>query len=612
MKFGGFAVAVALAVALVGLVVVAPAFGATAERISVSATGVQGNGGSFSAAMSGDGRYTAFVSYAWNLVSGDTNNACDVFVRDNSNGGIELVSVSSTEEQIVTQSCLVRPAISADGRFVAFHSDAAGLVPNDTSTNSDIFVRDRELGTTERVSVGSNGETALGNGTEYANSLDPAISADGRFVAFMSSGRNLIAGREIHETHVYVRDRVTGTTEVVSERPDGQPTNGPAAQPSLSADGRYVAFVAYSEGLVPGDDNLGPDVFVRDRATGTTTAASVSSTGALPKYITARPQSEQPSISGDGRYVAFSSNASDLVPGDDYNDIDVFVRDRVGGTTRMASVTATGEQASGGDSVWPSISADGRYVAFHSSAGNLSPGGGFGTYDIILFDADSGVTKPLTIGQDYGEDDSIFPSLTAAGSQVAFASRNNDLVPDDTNGVIDVFRATITSGDDVPPALTLPQWPIVVPADRPDGAVVTYKVTATDAVDPNPTVSCSPPSGSVFPIGDTTVTCTATDASGNVARGSFSVHVQGVDEQLDELQHIVDTFDMDEELRADLHDKLAAVEAALAAHRTRTACNLLHGFANEVQDESGAGITADLAGVLIERADRIRSVLACA
>src|SRR5215218_2415935 len=413
MKSGRFAVA--WAVAVVGLTVVPPAFAATAERISVSATGEQGNGGSFSAAISADGRYTVFVSYASNLVSGDTNDACDVFVRDNSNGGIELVSVSSSGEQVVTQSCLVRPAISADGRFVAFHSDAVGLVLNDTSTNSDIFVRDRELGTTERMSVGSNGETALGNGTEYATSLDPAISADGRLVAFMSSGRNLIADREIYETHVYVRDRLTGATEIVSERSDQQPTNGPAAQPSLSADGRYVAFVSYSEGLVPGDDNLGPDVFVRDRASGTTTAASVSSTEALPDYISGRPQSEQPSISGDGRYVAFSSNASDLVPGDDYNDIDVFVRDRVAGTTRMGSVTATGEQAYGGDSVWPSISADGRHVAFHSSAGNLSPGGGFGTYDIILFDAASGVTKPLTIGQDYDEDDSIFASLTADG-----------------------------------------------------------------------------------------------------------------------------------------------------------------------------------------------------
>jgi Tol biopolymer transport system component len=610
MKSGRFAVA--SAVAVVGLAAVPPAFGATAERISVSAIGEQGNGASFSAAISADGRYTAFVSYASNLVTGDTNDACDVFARDNSNGGIELVSVSSSEEQVVTQSCLVRPAISADGRFVAFHSDATGLVPDDTATNSDIFVRDRELGTTERVSVGSSGETAEGNGTEYATNLDPAISADGRFVAFTSSGRNLIADREIFETHVYVRDRLTATTSIVSERPDQEQTNGPAAQPSLSADGRYVAFVSYAEGLVPGDENLGPDVFVRDRVSGTTTAASVSSTGALPAYVSGRPQSEQPSISADGRYVAFSSNAYDLVPGDADGDIDVFVRDRVAATTRMASVTATGVPAFGGDSVWPSIAADGGRVAFHSSAGNLSPGGGFGTYDIILFDAASGVTKPLTIGRDYEEDDSIFASLTADGSRVAFASRNNDLVADDTNGVIDVFRAAITSGDDVPPALTVPQSTIVVPADSPDGSMVTYEVTATDAVDPNPTVTCSPPSGSVFAIGETAVTCTATDASGNTARGSFSVRVQGAGEQLDELQHIVDTFDMDEALRANLHDKLSAVEAALARDRTRTACNVLRGFVNEVREQSGAGLTADLAGVLVERADRIRSVLACA
>jgi Tol biopolymer transport system component len=609
MKAGVFAVAWAAVV--VGLAVAAPAFGATAERISVSATGEQGNDRSFSAVMSADGRYTAFVSFASNLVPGDTNNGCDVVVRDNSTGAVELASVSSSEEQVVTQSCFGRAAISADGRFVAFDSDAVGLVPNDTSTNSDVFVRDRVLGTTERVSVGSDGETPLGNGTEYGNSFHPAISADGRSVAFMSSGRNLIQGREIYETHVYVRDRVAGTTEIVSERPDGQPTNGPADQPSLSADGRYVAFMSYSEGLVPGDDNLGADVFVHDRATGTTEAASVSSTGALPQYISGRPQSEQPSISADGRYVAFDSNARDLVPGDDNGSYDVFVRDRVGGITRLASVTATGDPASGGDSVAPSISADGRRVAFHSNAGNLSPGGGFGTVDIILFDAASGTTKPLTIGQDYDEDDSIFPSLTADGSQVAFASRNNDLVPNDTNGVIDVFRATITSGDDVPPALTLPQYPIVVPADRPDGTVVTYEVTATDAVDPNPTVSCSPPSGSVFPIGDTTVNCTATDASGNSAKGSFSIHVQGIGEQLDELQAIVDTFDMDKDMRADLQAKLATTQTALAAGRTRTACNTLRAFVNDVRDESGSGLTTDLAAVLIERANRIRSVLAC-
>ena len=467
------------------------------------------------------------------------------------------------------------------------------------------------LGTTERVSVASDGETPIGNGTEFGNSLDPAISADGRFVAFTSASRNLIPGRQIFETHVYVRDRVLGTTEIVSERPDGETTNGPAAQPSLSADGRYVAFVSFSEGLVPGDDNLGPDVFVRDRVTGTTEAVSVSSAGALPQYLSGRPQSQQPSISADGRYVAFSSNARDLVPGDDFDDYDVFIRDRVAGTTRMASVTPSGEQAFGGDSAGPSISADGKFVAFHSSAGNLSPGGGFGTSDIIVYDVARNVTKPITLGQDFDQDDSVFPSLTADGGQVAFTSRNNDLVAGDTNGVSDVFRADVTWGDDVPPALSLPQFPIVVPADRPDGAVVTYTVTATDADDPNPTVSCSPASGSLFPIGDTTVTCQASDASGNVATGSFSVHVQGVDEQFAELKSIVDNFDMDRKVRRDLQDKLAAVRSALDTGRTRTACSVLQGFVNEVRDEIGKGLTVDLAGVLVERANRIRGVLAC-
>jgi Tol biopolymer transport system component len=596
---------------LTALAVVTPAFGAEAERISVSATGEQGNAPSFSAAMSADGRYTAFVSFASNLVPGDTNDGCDVFVRDNATGAVERVSVSSTGAQVATGFSCDAPAISGDGRFVAFHSDGAGLVPDDTSTNSDVFVRDRALGTTERMSVAADGGTPTGNGTEYGNSLDPAISADGRFVAFMSSGRNLIAGRQIYETHVYVRDRIAGTMEVVSERPDGQSANGTAAQPSLSADGRYVAFSSDSEGLVPGDDNLGRDVFVRDRLAGTTTAASVSSAGALPQYISWQPDSREPSISADGRYVAFSSNARDLVPGDDFNDFDVFLRDRTGGTTRMASVTATGEQAYGGDSAGPSISADGRYVAFHSDAGNLSPGGGFGTVDIIIFDAAANVTKPLTIGRDYDEDNSVFPSLTADGTQLAFASRNNDLVAGDTNGVTDVFRAAVTWGDDVPPVLTLPYSPIVVPADSPYGAVVTYEVSATDTVDPNPTVSCSPPSGSVFPIGDTTVTCAATDASGNEATGSFAVHVQGADEQLDELRWMVDTFEMDEDVRADLQEKLAATRLALDAGRPTTACNVLRGFLNEVRDESGAGLTVDLAAALSERASRIRSVLAC-
>jgi Tol biopolymer transport system component len=601
---GGGRLAVAALSVLGALGLATPALAAQAERISVSAAGEQGNGASFSAALSDDGRFTAFVSFASNLVPVDTNDGCDVFVRDNGSGAIERVSVSSLEEQVATGFSCDAPAISADGRFVAFHSDGAGLVANDTSTNSDVFVRDRALGTTVRVSVGADGETPVGNGTEFGNSLDPAISADGRVVAFMSSGQNLIAGRQIFETHVYVRDLGTGVMDIVSERPDGQGTNGPASQPSLSGDGRLVAFVSAADGLVPGDDNLGSDVFVRDRVSGTTTAASVSSSGALPQYVSWRPQSEQPSISADGRYVAFSSNARDLTAGDDFDDVDVFVRDRVAGTTRMASVSATGEQAYGGDSGGGSISDDGRYVAFHSSAGNLSPGGGFGTYDVVVYDGVANRTKPLTFGQDFDEDNSVFPSLSPDGTRVAFTSRNDALVAGDTNGVADVFLAAVTWSDDVPPVLALPQGAVVVPAESPEGAVVTYEATATDTDDPGPVVRCTPPSGSVFAIGDTTVTCTATDASGNSATGSFTVHVQGVDEQLAELQGMVDTFEMDADVRAGLKSKLAAARVSLDRGRTATACNVLRGFVNQV--------TVDLADVFVERANRIRAVIGCA
>ena len=606
----GARVAVAAAIALGALALATPALAVQAERVSVSAAGGQGNGASFSAALSDDGRFTAFASLASNLVPGDTNDGCDVFVRDNATGAVERVSVTSAEEQVATGFNCDAPAISGDGRFVAFQSDAARLVADDTSANSDVFVRDRALGTTIRVSLGADGGTPVGNGTEFGNSLDPAISADGRVVAFMSSGQNLVAGRQIYETHVYVRNLVTGTTEIVSERADGESTNGPASQPSLSADGRFVAFVSAADGLVPGDDNLGSDVFVRDRVARTTTAASVSSAGALPQYLSWRPQSDQPSISADGRFVAFSSNARDLTAGDDFNDVDVFVRDRMGGTTRMASITPTGEQAYGGESGGASISDDGRYVAFHSSAGNLSPGGGFGTYDVIVFDGETNRTKPLTFGQEFDVDNSVFPSLTADGTEVAFTSRNDDLVPGDTNGVADVFLAAVTWSDDVPPVLSLP-GSIVVPGESPRGAVVDYTVMATDTDDPSPVVSCAPAAGSVFAIGDTTVSCTATDASGNVASGRFTVHVQGATEQLDELWWMVDTFDMDADVREGLQAKLAGARTALGRGRTSTACNLWRGFVNQATDEAGDGLTVDLADALVERSDRIRAVVGC-
>ena len=207
------------------------------------------------------------------------------------------------------------PALSAGGRFVAFQSWASNLVPGDTNGRTDVFVHNRRTGRTERVSVGPNG--AQGN----AGSASPALSADGRFVAFGSDATNLVPGDTNGEADVFVHDRRTGTTERVSVGPGGGQGNGESFSPSLSADGRFVAFQSYATNLVPGDTNNTSDVFVRDRGTGTTERVSVRRDGV-------HDTSDTLTLSADGRFVAFHSEASNLVVGDTNGEVDVFVQDR--------------------------------------------------------------------------------------------------------------------------------------------------------------------------------------------------------------------------------------------------------------------------------------------
>jgi Tol biopolymer transport system component len=247
----------------------------------------------------------------------------------------------------------IQPAISADGRFVAFTSDASNLVPG-LKYGTDVFVRDRLARVTRLVSVGAAGE-----GNDY--STEPAISPDGRFVAFSSLATNLVPG--VSEGNVFVRDLLAGVTQVVSVGAAGRATGG-SFTPSISAGGRFVAFASAASNLVPGDTNGAWDVFVRDRLAGVTRRVSVASNGRQ-----GNGTSDWPAISADGRYVAFNSAASNLVASDSNDALDVFVRDRLAGLTRRVSVGAAGQ--ANGDSFQPTITADGRSVAFHSIASNL-------------------------------------------------------------------------------------------------------------------------------------------------------------------------------------------------------------------------------------------------
>jgi Tol biopolymer transport system component len=263
--------------------------------------------------------------------------------------------------------------ISPDGRFVAFESDASDLVPQDTNAASDVFVRDRLTGTTERVSFDSLGQE--GN----LGSFGGTISPDGRYVAFVSLADNLVPGDTNGTSDFFVHDRQTGTTERVNVDSSGvQANDSTYGSVSISADGRFIAFPSHASNLVPGDTNQIPDVFVRDRLMGVTERVSVDSNGAqaIPFLI-----NEQFScgMSSDGRYVAFVSEAVNLVPGDTNGGADVFVHDRLTHVTERVSVSSTGQQQDGACGCWDQglfcfISADGRFVTFTSEATNLAPG----------------------------------------------------------------------------------------------------------------------------------------------------------------------------------------------------------------------------------------------
>ena len=330
-------------------------------------------------------------------------------------------------------------SISADGRYIAFQSSASNLVPGDTNGYYDIFVHDRTTGQTTRVNVASDGTQAADG-----HSAHPSISADGRYVAYYSVATNLVAGDTNGYCDNFVYDRLTGQTTRVSVANDGTQGDNVSQYAAISADGRYVVFGSLASNLVSGDTNGTWDIFVHDRTTGRTTRVSVASDGTQAisnsYYFSA--------LSADGRYVAFYSEAGNLVAGDTNGIGDVFVHDCLSGQTTRVSVASDGTQANGGYSWTPSLSADGRYVAFYSGASNLVMGDTNAHPDIFVHDRTTGQTTRVSVASDGTEanDNSfIMPSLSADGRYVGFESLASNLVAGDTNGVGDIFvhdRAT--------------------------------------------------------------------------------------------------------------------------------------------------------------------------
>jgi len=403
----------------------------TITRVSVDSAGNQAIGRSFFPSISANGRFVAFTSNASNLVPGDTNNNFDVFVRDLLTSTTTGVSVDSAGNQGNGRSDF--SSISADGRFVAFSSGASNLVPGDTNSSFDLFVRDLLTNTTTRVSVDSAGNQ--GNSGSGASS----ISADGRFVAFESNASNLVQGDTNNNNDIFVRDLLTNTTTRVSVSSTGNQGNGLSYGPSISADGRFVAFFSQASNLVSGDSSIN-DIFVRDLLTNTTTRVSVSSTG-----NSGNSDSRNPFISADGRFVAFQSLATNLVPNSNTN-AHIFVRDTLTNTTTRVSADSAGNQGNG-FSYAPSISPDGRFAAFESLATNLVPGDTNNRQDIFVRDLSTNTTTRVSVDSvgNQGNQDSEDASISADGRRVAFSSDAFNLVPGDTNNSEDIFVADLTT-----------------------------------------------------------------------------------------------------------------------------------------------------------------------
>jgi Tol biopolymer transport system component len=379
-------------------------------------------------------------------LGGDPTASSDILVKDLVSG--TLVPASLTDADMPTDGNSMYASISGDGRYVAFQSDANNLSGDDVDTVTNVYVRDMVAGTTEFVSRA--GSSASDGGT--AGSRYPSISRDGRWVAFESDANNLSTDDSDVVINVYLRDTLNDTTELVS-RAGSTPNdggNGFSESPDVSGDGRYVAFESKASNLVSGTDN---GVYVRDTQTDATTLASRAGNGDPNDGIAI-----DPSISADGRFVAFDAHSTNLHPDATGAYEEIYVRDRTLGTTELvsrASASAGGAPADA-ESSEPSVSDDGRYVSFESNGDNLGQTDGA---RILLRDVHAQVTHiaDRAAGPDGEESngETYLPTVSGDGRYVVFDSYATNLHLDDGDGTRDVFRRDVL-GDPPPAPGTLP------------------------------------------------------------------------------------------------------------------------------------------------------------
>jgi Tol biopolymer transport system component len=405
--------------------------------------------------ISADGRYVAFHSAAGDLVPDDDKSVGDVFVRDVALGETILVSRASGANGAGSDGPSSSPSISADGRYVAFNSDGNNLSTEDLDTsNPNIFVRDLQTDATILVSRASGVAGLPADGPSFAAS----ISADGSRVAFHSFATNLTGGADLPGVvDVFVRDLRSNITMLVSTSDMDVPGNFTSAHPTISADGKLVTFHSSATTLVADENETVQNVFVRNLAANTTTLVSRAST---PTGAAANDNSEFPAISADGRFVSFTSKATNLDPTDTSIDASTFVRELSSATTSLVSRASGTAGPSANDASWSisAISADGRFVAFASDATNLSPDDTDPSLDVFVRDREDATTTLVSRASGSsgakGNNISLAPSISADGRFTSFESGATNLHPDATNGGIQIFLRDVL-GPQPPIALSI-------------------------------------------------------------------------------------------------------------------------------------------------------------
>ncbi|MBI1854012.1 MAG: IPT/TIG domain-containing protein [Planctomycetes bacterium] len=428
------------------LIVSANALAQPTTRVSVDSNGVEGNGLSDSPTISADGRFVAFTSLASNLAPGDGDTSDDSFVHDRQTGATTLITLGPTGDHIRGYGAY----ISANGRFVAFVAALPNVPPNPLLC-THALIRDLQAETTEIATVASDGSLANSD-ARGDNGSTISLSADGRFVAFCSTATNLVAGG-IRGQQVYLRDRTAGVTSLVSRSLSGSGADRPCTAPSVSDDGRFVSFESDSNNIVPNDVSSSLDVFVADMSTGSVRAVTSDSPG-----VPYNQNGRHACISGNGRFVAFTSLSPNLVPGDTNRQPDVFVQDLQTGETTRVDVDSNGAQALGTSfQTFPTPSEDGSIVAFWSSAWDLVSDDTNGTGDLFVHDRRDGTTTRVSLTSSGGQASAIGRNfirsfaISADGGTVAFVSDTPNVVAGDTNGVADVFvRSTVELASVVP------------------------------------------------------------------------------------------------------------------------------------------------------------------